>query len=152
MSAGLTESASLMQGVGQFEAGQTRSKLFNANAQIAVAQGQSEMESGAESAARIMMRGAATTGQQVAAIGANNLQQAGTPAQVVASTAAVNEINALTTSNNAMRRAWGFEVQGASDRLQAGFAKTAGWESGVGSILGGTAKASAEAQQAGGWF
>jgi hypothetical protein len=138
--------------VSQFEAGQTRSQLFKANAQIATAQGQSEAEAGAENANLIKMRGAAVRGQQVAAIGGNNLQQGGTNAQVVASTAGINEMDALTTRNNALRRAWGFEVQGASDQFQEKQAATAGDYSAVGSILAGGAKALTQENATGSWF
>lgn len=152
MSAGVTAGAGLLQGVGQYEAGQTRSQLFKQNAQIAGEQAQSEVEAGADNASRIQMRGAAVAGQQVANIGANNLTQGGTNAQVVASTAAVNEMDALTTRNNAMRRAWGFEVQGASDEFQSKEAATAGDYQGAGSILSGGAKALTEEKATGSWF
>jgi hypothetical protein len=152
VSAGVTAAGGLLQGVGQYEAGQTRSNLFRANASIATAQGESEAEAGATNASMIKMRGAAVEGQQVAAIGANNLQQTGTNANVVASTAAVNEMDALNTRNNAMRRAWGFEVQGASDAFQEKQASSAGDYSAAGSILAGGAKAYKEDQTTGSFF
>lgn len=152
MSAGLTAGAGLLQGVGQYEAGQTRSALFRANAGIAAAQSQSETQAGADNANLIKMKGAAIEGQQVANIGANNLTQGGTNAAVVASTSAVNELDALTTLNNARRRAWGFQVQGASDAFQAKQAATAGETTGAGSILAGGAKAYSEEKSTGSWF
>lgn len=152
MSAGVTAGAGLLQGVGQYEAGQTRSQLFKQNAAIAGEQAQSEVQAGADNANRILMKGAQVTGQQVANIGANNLTQGGTNAQVVASTAAVTEMDALTTRNNAMRRAWGFEVQGASDEFQSKQAATAGDYTAAGSILGGASKAYTEEKATGSWF
>lgn len=152
MSAGVTAGAGLLQGVGQYEAGQTRAGLFRANADIAGAQAQSEVQAGSTNADRILMRGNAVTGQQVAAIGANNLQQGGTNAQVVAGTAMVNEMDALQTRNNAMRRAYGFQVQQASDQFQAGQASKASGFSAAGSILAGGAKAYQQDQSTGKWF
>lgn len=152
MSAGVTAAGGLLQGVSQYEAGQTRSNLFKANAAIATAQGQSEAEAGATNANMIRMRGAALEGQQVANIGANNLTQGGTNAQVVASSAAINELDALNTKNNALRRAWGFEVQGASDAFQEKQASEAAPLNAAGSILAGGSKAYKEDQAAGSWF
>ena len=146
MSAGLTASAGLLGGVANFEAGQEKASLLRANAAISSAQVQSEAAAGAYNASAIVM------GQQIANTGANNLQQAGTPAQVVASTQELNEMDALQTRNNALRRAWGFAVQGASDQKQADFAATSGDFNAEGTILGGGAKAYTQAQAAGSWF
>lgn len=152
MSAGLTGASALLGGVSQFEAGQERRTLFNANAGIASQQAQSEEAAGAYNESMVRRRGAQVAGQQVAAIGANNLTQGGTNANVVASTAATNELDALNTRNNALRRAWGFKVQEVSDTQQAGFAQSAGIGSGLGTILSGGAKAYTEANTAGSWF
>ena len=152
MSAGLTGASSLLSGVAQYEAGETRSNLYRGNEGIAIAQAASEVTAGNYNAGQIQRRGAALEGQQIANIGANNLQGGGTPSQVVRSTAEVNEMDVLTTRNNAMRRAWGFSVQGASDALQEGFAKSAGTSNAIGSILGGGARSYTEATAAGGYF
>lgn len=141
MPADLSLAAGFMGGVGSYEAGKTRSLLFRANADIAAQQSRSELEAGAYNEQSVRMRGAALQGQQVAQIGASNLQQAGTPSQVVASTAMVNEMDALQTRNNAMRKAWGFQVQQASDTFQSKQAGSAGVNEGFGSILSGGAKA-----------
>lgn len=152
MSAGLTAAAGLYGGVANYEAGQTRSSLFRANADVASRQAISEEAAGAFNESIVRRRGAQVQGQQVASIGANNLTQAGTNAQVVASTAATNELDALTTRNNALRRAWGFATQEASDKQQAAFASSAGTGAAIGTILGGGAKAYTESNAAGGWF
>lgn len=149
MAAGLTGASALLGGVSQYEAGQERRTLFNANAGIASRQAQSEEAAGSFNESLIRRRGTQVQGQEVANIGANNLTQAGTNAQVVASTAATNELDALTTRNNAMRKAWGFKVQESSDEQQAGFAQSAGIGSGIGSILTGGARAFTQSQAAG---
>jgi hypothetical protein len=141
-----------MQGVGQYEAGQTRSQLYRTNAAIAGQQAQSEAEAGSVNETAERMKGTALTGQQVAQIGGSNLQQGGTPAQVVAGTAMVSEMNALQTRNNALRKAWGFQVQQASDQFQSKEASKAGDFSGAGSILTGGAKAYGQYQSTGSWF
>lgn len=152
MSAGLTAAAGLEKGVAQYEAGETRAKLLRANQDIANEQAQSEAAAGAYNESLVRMRGAAVEGQQVAQIGANNLQQGGTPSQVVAGTRMVNEMDALQTRNNALRRAWGFQVQGASDAFQATQAARAGVGEAFGSILSGGAKSYEEYNKAGSFF
>lgn len=152
MSAGLTEGTALMEGVGRFEAGQARAGLFRANEEIAGRQAQSEAQAGAYNEEIVRMKGAATEGQQVAQIGGSGLQQKGTPAQVVAGTRMINEMDAIQTRNNALRRAWGFQVQGASDRVQAGMAERAGAFGGAGSLLSGSAQAWKQYDATGSWF
>jgi hypothetical protein len=120
----------------QIAAGNTKDAEEQANAGIADQQAKSEMASGAYNAGLARKKAAMIQGQQVASIGANNLQQAGTNAAVVASTAGAQEANALQIQNNALRRAWGFQVQGASDRFQGQLAKQQGILSGVGSLAG----------------
>lgn len=117
-------------------AGNAKDALERQNENIAGQQARSEMESGAYNASLARKKGAAVTGAQVAAIGANNLQMKGTPTDVVASTAAAQEANVLAIQNNALRRAWGFEVQGASDRYQGQLAKRGGMLSGIGDLIG----------------
>jgi hypothetical protein len=152
VAAGVTAGAGLLRGVGEYEAGEQRSQLYSANAEIATRQVQSEAAAAAFNEEALRMKGAALTGQQVAQIGAGNLQQRGTPGQVVGSTAEVNEMNIMQTRNNALRRAWGFEVQGVSDRFQAQLAQRAGISNAVGSILGAGGKAWTQEQQTGSWF
>lgn len=152
MSAGLTGASALMSGVSRYEAGRERSQLYKANAGIATQQFQSEEEAAATNEQASRMRAAARTGQAVAAIGANGLTQGGTNAQVVASNAAVSEMDVLTQRNNALRRAWGFEVQAQSDEIQSKFASRAGDFSAADSILTGGAKAYTEEKAAGSWF
>jgi hypothetical protein len=152
MPADLSLAAGFMGGVGAYESGRARSLLYRANASIAAQQAQSEREAGAYGEQMVRMRGAALQGQQIAQIGASNLQQAGTPSQVVASSAMVNEMDALQTRNNAMRKAWGFQVQGISDTFQSKQAATGGIFSGVGSILSGGAKATEQYNQTNSFF
>jgi hypothetical protein len=64
----------------------------------------------------------------------------------------ISEMNALQTRNNALRRAWGFQVQGASDTFQSKQAASAGDFSGAGSILSGGAKAYDQYEATGRWF
>ena len=52
----------------------------------------------------------------------------------VADTARASELDALQQQNNALRRSWGFEVQGASDRFQAPLAEQGGILSGLGTL------------------
>lgn len=141
-----------MQGVGAYEAGQSRSQLFRANSQIAGEQSQAEAQAGAYNESAIRMKGEALEGQQVAQVGASNLQQTGTSAQVIAGSKMINEMDALQTRNNALRKAWGFQVQEASDNFQSKQASTAGDFQGAGSILTGGAKSYDEYNKTGTFF
>lgn len=148
MAAGAQLAGGVVQGISQYESGKTRSELLDTNAEIADAQARSEEEAGAYNANLIRQRGARQMGAQVSAIGANNLQQGGTNQTIVADTARANELDALTTQNNALRRAWGFDVQEESDRFQSGLAEQGGILSGVGSLVkaGGSYYASTQRQ------
>ena len=135
MAAGAQLAGGVTQGIAQFESGKTRSELLNTNAEIADAQARSEEQAGGYNANLVRLRGARQQGQQVASIGGNNLQQGGTNALVVAGAARMNELDALQTQNNALRRAWGFDVQATSDREQSGLAEEGGLLSGLGSLI-----------------
>lgn len=126
-----------MKAAGDYNAGQAKGRLNDMNARIADEQAKSEMATGSYNADIVRRKGAKIMGQQVAAIGANNLQQTGTNATVVAETARTTETDALMTQNNSLRRAWGFQVQGASDRYQGQLDRSAGVMSGIGDIVGG---------------
>lgn len=152
MSAGVTESNALLSGVSRYEGGQERARLFSANEAVAKQQAQSEAQAGAYNEEMVRMRGAAMEGQQVAQVGASGLQMKGTPTAVIAGTRAINEMDALTTRNNALRRAWGFQVQEASDAEQAKFSQRAGEFGGAGSILSGGAQGFKQEQATGTWF
>jgi hypothetical protein len=140
MSAGVTAGAGLLSGVAQYEAGRTRSNLLRSNASVAGQQSQSELDAESRNEQALRMKQAAVTGQQVAQTGANNLQQRGSPSQVQQSTAEINETDILTMRNNAMRKAWGFQVQRASDTFQSEQAGRIGAFQGAGSILAGGGK------------
>jgi hypothetical protein len=124
-----------IKGASSMAAGDTRANLENANAEIASQQAKSEVDAGGYNANLARERTAKTEGAQISAIGANNLQQGGTPSTVVSDTARAGEMNALQINNNALRRAWGFQVQGASDTFQAGLAQQGGILSGIGSDI-----------------
>jgi hypothetical protein len=123
-----------IKAVSAYQSGKTKDALETANASIADQQAKSEMTSAAYNSNLARLKGAQIQGQQVSAIGANNLQQTGTNALVVADTAKAQEMNALQIQQNALRRAWGFEVQGSSDRFQGQLAEQGGILSGLGDI------------------
>jgi hypothetical protein len=121
-------------GASKVASGETEANLERANAGIADQQAKSEMSAAGYNANLVRLRGGKALGQIVSGSGANNLQQGGTVQRNVEDTARATELGAITTSNNALRRAWGFEVQGASDRTQAGLDEGAGLLSGLGSF------------------
>lgn len=118
------------------ESSQTKAGLEDANALIAQQQAKSEMAAGSYNANLVRQRGQKVLGSMIASTGANNLQQKGTPVNNQADTARATELSALMTNNNALRRAWGFQVQGASDRYEAGMDRTAGVLNAAGAIVG----------------
>lgn len=66
-------------------------------------------------------------GDQRAALAASGVNiDSGSAADVQANDQALSELDALTIRNNARREAWGYQVQAADQRRQAGLARTAG--------------------------
>lgn len=142
MSAGVMMGAGMgMNAYSQYAAGQMSRKLSNANASIADRQSASEVQSGNYNANLSALRTSAIEGQQVNTTGANNLTVSGSALRMVGDTARAGALDALTIRNNALRRAWGFAVQGAGDRYSGAADAASGTLNAMGTFIGGASRA-----------
>lgn len=114
-------------------ASQQSAKLLQTNATIAGLQGRSEAQSGVESAELYRQHLNATIGKQTAQVGASNVTMSGSPLRALANTAGIGAQDISRIQTNAARKAWGFDVSAAGDRVRANQA-TAG---GIGNTIGG---------------
>jgi hypothetical protein len=135
----LVVGATAFSAASQYAAGQASGSLMNMNAGLARQQAQSEEAAGAYNESLVRRKYANVEGQQVNSIGANNLQMSGSALRLISDTAKTGEMDALQTRNNALRRAYGFQVQAAGDTYEAGVARSTGTSRAVGTALSGAA-------------
>lgn len=141
MSAGVMMGAGMgMNAYSQYAAGQMSQKLANANSKIAAQQADSEVKAGAYNENLSRQRTAAVEGQQVNDTGAENLTVSGSALRMIGDTARAGEKDALTIRNNALRRAWGFSVQGAGDRYSGQADAASGTLNAAGTLIGGAGR------------
>lgn len=122
-----------------------QSQVAENNAQLAGYQAQQEELIGQTQEQNVRLRGAQTYGAQRASLAANGVDLGeGSANEILASTAYLNERDALTTRDNALRRAWGYKVQ-AQNLTSSSRAYSAAADSispdmaGATSLLGGAA-------------
>lgn len=146
--------STVMGGVSAVQQGNAAAASANYNAQVA------EMNAGIsdQNARDALERGkleeqqkrqeiAAITGRQKASMAANGIDIGfGSPLDTLVDTAMLGEIDALTIRSNAAREAYGYKVDGANGRADAVLsranaksAKTGGYLSAFGTVLGGAA-------------
>jgi hypothetical protein len=103
------------------------SDLMNLNAGYSDAEAQDALSRGREAVSRLRMDARATVGASRASMAAQGLDLgSGSAADVLKDTAAVSELDRLTIENNAKREAWGYHVEAAGQRYQAGNLRQAG--------------------------
>lgn len=138
----LTLAAAAYSGYTQYQAGRYQAEVAKKNQQLgreaasdAILRGQVE-----EDVTR--QKGFRLKGAQRAAFGASGVDVAtGSPLDVLADTAGLSELDAVTIRNNAAREAWGYENQAMNLRLRGDLEAEAALGAGVGTALGGTAEA-----------
>lgn len=141
--------ASYQSGQASKDAAEFNAKIAENNAKMQAAQADAARQEGASLAEQARERGEALkAAQRVAAGSSGLLVDTGTPMELVAESAGLAELDALTVINNASRKAQGFDV-GATESLVAAkmmrmqgsaAAKTANWTA-AGQLLGGVATA-----------
>jgi hypothetical protein len=142
MGALFTLPAAFQAAEGQSQAAQVSAAQLESNATVyeqaatdALLRGQREAEVQA-------MKGGLLRGEQRVALAASGVDlSSGTPADVIAAEAAMNALDVATLRANAAREAWGFKVQAAEKRAQAGLTRIAGRNQARSTILGGLASA-----------
>lgn len=97
------------------------------NAMIADAQAEQAKQIGNIEEQRVLQSVRRTLGAQRAAFGASNVDAStGTPLDIQLETAGEGAADAAIARANAMRQAWGFEVDAKQSRERAAFAKQSG--------------------------
>lgn len=116
-------------------------KIMDQNARDALERGKLEEQ-------QKRMEIAALTGRQRAAMAANGVDLSfGSPLDTIVDTAMLGELDALTIRSNAAREAYDYKVAGANNRADAvlsranaSSAKTGGYLSAFGTVLGGSSE------------
>jgi hypothetical protein len=123
--------------IGAVRQGNYEAELAKNNAQLLEFRRQDALTRGAQEAGRIRAEGSRLVGAQEAAIAASGVDPTvGSPAGILAGTEVATAIDAEIVKSNAVREAWGFDIQ-KQDVLQRGrLAKRAGLMTAVGTGLG----------------
>lgn len=95
---------------------------------------------GHEAESAYLTKVAQLTGRQRATFAANNVEQSGTALDVMADTAGEGAADASRIRSNAIREAWGYDVEAKNQDTRAQFAKYAGKAAKKGGILTGGAQ------------
>ena len=120
---------------GQVQQAKTQSGIAKFNADTAKFQAEDAMKEGSILEERQLSRTRQIRAQQEAIMGAGGVDPTtGTAAQVLDQTTEMGTIDALTLRSNAVRRAWGYNVQASNDIFGGELAK-ANSNSAIGSTL-----------------
>lgn len=105
------------------------------NAQIADMQAKDAIARGQSAEFNSRLKTSQLKGAQVASMAAHGVAlDSGSPLDVLTSTDVMGEQDALTIRNNAVKEAWGYDVQAANFRAKADSSNP--WAAGIGSLLG----------------
>lgn len=153
---GLTIASTVIGGVGQIQQGNAQAAAMRYNAQVAEMnatladrRAKDALERGKVEEQQQRLRAAQLMGKQRAAMAANGVDLSfGSPLDNLVDTAELAELDALTIRRNAANEAYDFETQGVNyradanlSRMNASAARTGGYLSAAGTILGGGATA-----------
>lgn len=133
----LMAAATATKGIGDYSAAMNNAKAMKANAaELERAAADTAVRGGIETM-RVKQQGEALQGQQKAAMAANGLDfSSGTGADISAKASADTQFDAMTVQSNAMREAYGLNVQAIQQRYQAKAAKRQAQIGLAGSLLG----------------
>lgn len=158
--------STLMSAVGTIQQANAQSKAARYNAQVsemnatlAERRARDAMERGAREEQKKRQEVAGILGQQRASMAANGLDLGfGSPLDLMIDTAVAGEMDALTIRSNTYREAYDYRVDAAGRRADAGLqraqasaAKTGGYLSAAGTLLGGGASAWERGEKVGIW-
>ena len=112
--------AAMKAGEGQRDVAESQASLSDYNAQVADLQAKDALERGAEEESRFRIGVRDLVGKQRTGFAASGIDVGyGSAVDVQADTAFLGELDARTIRTNAMREAWGFNVQGEDLRRRA---------------------------------
>jgi hypothetical protein len=120
VSSGMQAYGAYQTGQSGYQSGMYQAMVAQQNAAIANQMGDRETYAGEVSSGMESMRGGARLGDTKAAQAANGLDvNSGSAVDVQASQRMMEKLNADTTMNNALLKAYGYRVQSQSDQAQA---------------------------------
>jgi hypothetical protein len=120
----------------QLQAGKANSAIDNWNAEIADLQSRDAISRGQEEQNKLRRGARRLIGAQRAGFAGQGVAvDSGSAAAVVEDTYTLSEADARTVANNAIREAWGFQVQATGSRFQAGQARRGGFMAAAGTLL-----------------
>ena len=139
----------IQQGNAAAAAANYNAKVAEMNATMSDRRAKDAIERGAKDEQQKRQEIAQLKGRQKAAMAANGVDLTfGSPLDTIVDTAVLGELDALTVRRNAAREAYDYDVQavnGRADatlsRMNAKAAKTGGYLSAAGTVLGGAGKA-----------
>jgi hypothetical protein len=127
-----------LSATGKYQSGQYAKKVMGYNASVADLQAQDALERGAVLEQRRRVGTRQLIGAERTSLAAQNVVVGqGSAASVEGSAAYIGELDALTIRNNAMREAWGYQVQAYDYRRRGKFAAAEGTMGAISTILGG---------------
>lgn len=129
-----------LSAVGDIAQGNQNANISDYNAQIANQSAAQAEAQGAEQARRALVQGNKVIGSESAAYGASGVGNSGSAMDVLRSSAANNELNALTIKNGADVKATAYQNEAALDQYRASNDTVAGYMNAAGALLGGGAK------------
>lgn len=124
--------------VGKISEGQQAKKAAKYNAQMSMYEAQDAEEVASQQALEIQRQGRQVEGAQKAAFGARNVARSGTALDLLSDTAALTEMDVITTRNNAAREASGIRQGAKFTRSQgAAYARQANIQAGASLLTSG---------------
>lgn len=125
------------QALGNYRAAKQQARDMQRNAQARRADAKNVRYLGGLNSDVARRQGKALAGSQRVALAANGVDlSSGTPSDILTQTAGLSELDARTIENNAMRQAWGMDVEADQMDYQAKLAKKNAKIGLFGSILG----------------
>jgi hypothetical protein len=119
-SAGLTAYSASQQADAQKKATAYQAQVAANNAKIAGYQRSAALQQGEQEAQQSMLQRAQMLGKQRAALAANGVDlNSGSAIDLLASTEFLGEQDVNQIQNNAVRKAWGYEVEGSNYQAQS---------------------------------
>ncbi len=134
---GLTLAGGGLQAYGQYQSGRANERLMDYNARLAEQQAEDALARGREAEGLQRLKTRVTIGSQRARMAASgvDISAEGSAIDLVADTARLGELDALTIRNNAAREAWGYRTQATDYRMRGDIARTEGTYGAIGTLL-----------------
>lgn len=134
---GASIAGSILKARAQSQAAEANAKILELNAGYADAAAADAVARGGIAEGKVRLAAGENRGQQIAARAASGVGLQGSPMDVLAASAGMSELDALTVRSNAAREAWGYRTKAEQFRYQASNERQAGKNAAIASILGG---------------